>query len=347
MYDPKVGRFLSEDPIGLSDGVNVYAYVHNDPMNATDPTGLQTNYLSGIGSALGSAASAWAGATLPGYGTFSMLPSVAASLPQIIQSVSSYNDPNAIAIGRQVGNRQNEIARLQGEIDDRDSFGNRFGGFLHALAFDNSWESRWVAGHRQTQAQLRQEIAGLTEQFNAAGYDKASFGLYAGDDHYFYGGKGLAGAVDASYGVGRMDGLQSVFVDDFMLATGAGAVGRTALPALGSAAQTKTGIALARELGAAGEAAVGLNGSKVGIRIPGSNRLRFPDALNHASKTLSEVKNVGKLSYTQQLRDFAAYASHNGMQFNLFVRPSTKLSGPLQTAVEVGEIILNVIPGVR
>jgi hypothetical protein len=42
MYDPKVGRFLSEDPSGLADGVNVYAYVHNNPMNNVDPTGLSS-----------------------------------------------------------------------------------------------------------------------------------------------------------------------------------------------------------------------------------------------------------------------------------------------------------------
>jgi uncharacterized protein RhaS with RHS repeats len=41
MYDPRAGRFLSEDPLGLADGVNVYAYAQNDPVNGVDPTGLQ------------------------------------------------------------------------------------------------------------------------------------------------------------------------------------------------------------------------------------------------------------------------------------------------------------------
>lgn len=39
-YDPGVGRFISEDPIGLAGGINVYAYAGNDPLNATDPFGL-------------------------------------------------------------------------------------------------------------------------------------------------------------------------------------------------------------------------------------------------------------------------------------------------------------------
>jgi hypothetical protein len=38
MYDPTVGRFLSEDPIG--EDVNLYRYCHNSPTNRVDPTGL-------------------------------------------------------------------------------------------------------------------------------------------------------------------------------------------------------------------------------------------------------------------------------------------------------------------
>jgi RHS repeat-associated protein len=38
-YTPVLGRFLSVDPIGYKDDVNLYAYVYNDPTNRTDPTG--------------------------------------------------------------------------------------------------------------------------------------------------------------------------------------------------------------------------------------------------------------------------------------------------------------------
>jgi len=39
-YDPRLGRFLQPDPIGQAGGLNLYAYVGNDPLNATDPQGL-------------------------------------------------------------------------------------------------------------------------------------------------------------------------------------------------------------------------------------------------------------------------------------------------------------------
>ena len=49
---------------------------------------------------------------------------------------------------------------------------------------------------------------------------------------------------------------------------------------------------------------------------------------------------VSYLSYTNQLRDFVAYAQQENLTFELTVRNGTKLSGPLQQAIAAGQITL-------
>lgn len=95
-------------------------------------------------------------------------------------------------------------------------------------------------------------------------------------------------------------------------------------------------------IGQAGERAVRAVvdiGPKVGISVNGVSRI--PDGLT--ASAVNEVKNVASLSYTSQLRDFAQYAKDTGRQFNLFVRPDTKLSAPLMEAVKRQEVRLCTI----
>ena len=40
-YDASVGRFISEDPSGMTDGPNLYSYVLSNPVNYVDPDGQQ------------------------------------------------------------------------------------------------------------------------------------------------------------------------------------------------------------------------------------------------------------------------------------------------------------------
>ena len=42
-YNPAWGRFVSEDPIGIAGGVNLYGYVGGNPIDGRDPSGLQAS----------------------------------------------------------------------------------------------------------------------------------------------------------------------------------------------------------------------------------------------------------------------------------------------------------------
>jgi len=45
-YDPAIGRFLSEDPLGFAAGdTNLSRYVSNSPLDSTDPTGMDRVYI--------------------------------------------------------------------------------------------------------------------------------------------------------------------------------------------------------------------------------------------------------------------------------------------------------------
>jgi RHS repeat-associated protein len=46
-YDTGVGRFISKDPIGYWGGINPYAYVANNPINFSDPSGLSRPTIPG------------------------------------------------------------------------------------------------------------------------------------------------------------------------------------------------------------------------------------------------------------------------------------------------------------
>ncbi|MCB1036351.1 MAG: hypothetical protein KDD47_21175, partial [Acidobacteria bacterium] len=98
-------------------------------------------------------------------------------------------------------------------------------------------------------------------------------------------------------------------------------------------------------LGRAGEAAADIvkNTERI-ASATGTAAYRIPDILDHSTRVIGEVKNVRSLSYTSQLRDFAAYAGENGYTFELVVRSTTRLSGPLQQAVANGDVVLRFLP---
>jgi RHS repeat-associated protein len=52
-YSPAYQRFVAEDPIGIAGGINLYAYVGNDPINFFDPFGTDKKNGGGGGGGAG------------------------------------------------------------------------------------------------------------------------------------------------------------------------------------------------------------------------------------------------------------------------------------------------------
>ncbi len=75
-------------------------------------------------------------------------------------------------------------------------------------------------------AQLTQEIAQLTKQFNDKGYNRLEWSGSFGPDIGGYGGTGLAGAQSIARGLVSSNGAQSVFMDEFLFLYSAGGVGK-------------------------------------------------------------------------------------------------------------------------
>jgi RHS repeat-associated protein len=102
-----------------------------------------------------------------------------------------------------------------------------------------------------------------------------------------------------------------------------------------------TGTGEARTAGMVGETAAGIIKNTERIEsLSKTAAYRIPDELNHAAQLIGEVKNTSYQAYTRQLQDFAAYSQKYGYKFNLYVREGTKLSAPLQKAVNDGFIVL-------
>lgn len=118
--------------------------------------------------------------------------------------------------------------------------------------------------------------------------------------------------------------------------------GNTPVVQRAGAVATNVGTQAARIAGRAGEAASGVIKNRKSIPSMTGARNRVPDGLN--STTISEVKNRAYQAWTRQLRDFDAFARESRLQFELWLRPDTRVSRPLQDAINRGDVVRRDLP---
>jgi len=118
----------------------------------------------------------------------------------------------------------------------------------------------------------------------------------------------------------------------------AGIVGLNWFRKLDTAVDVANTVTRNRQVGLAFERSVGIVGPKKAINLPDGRRL-FPDEVTPFA--LTEAKNVKRLSFTKQLRDYSAYAKSKNLDFILRTPKGTKLSGPLKKAIANGDIFHN------
>lgn len=97
-------------------------------------------------------------------------------------------------------------------------------------------------------------------------------------------------------------------------------------------------MAQAAAKGARGEAAVKETyniGERLRFEINGSRRIS--DGFRQ-DVSISEIKNVSRQGLTSQIKDYMQFAQKSDLRFDLYTNESTKLSAPLQQAVDAGAI---------
>ncbi|PRQ01022.1 putative deoxyribonuclease RhsC [Enhygromyxa salina] len=343
LYDPHLGRMTGADPLIVAptstQGWNRYAYVLNRPLTLTDPSGFSppksepdsSDDSEGGGYSVSAQGMLGASTSTPGSGPGGGTRYGGSSVPRADQRPGDSGPP---ATGSSM------VAQVL--LDTVHYAGRRLGGGVPSSPIGPAMDGL-VRPENPSQEQRRLQHADeYGERFvqnmqDPPDYVDASIGLTM----IFIGG-------DLELATGLIEGAAAKIASRRAAKKLADAAAKKAAKkaAAKKAAKKKTGGKGPVLKGQAGEDAVRRVydiGKKRKINIHGRDRI--PDGVTKdVVSVVSEVKNTQKLSYTRQLRDYADYAAQTGRELHLYVRRDTKISRPLQRAIDAEIIILRYIP---
>jgi RHS repeat-associated protein len=186
-YDPKIGAYINQDPIGLRGGVNLYGYPKN-PMSYTDPKGLTKCYMpsydgpshrdnvtgTGMGSASAAARTAVGRATPIGTAV-SAIEVTGVGLVQALNMEACREERINNALDSALGNNQPEIEASQpteqplsdkqkAEVGAKEEEGKCYGKVLDASRSDpekekKAWEM-YKTNPRPSCEEISKEVLG-------------------------------------------------------------------------------------------------------------------------------------------------------------------------------------------
>jgi RHS repeat-associated protein len=117
-YDPTLGRFVTTDPLGITDGINMYGYAGGNPMMFVDPTGLLAKGAVGL---------AFKGYQTVGYYGFFYWAGADYMKPEVAPTEKGNPDSNEVIFS--INGILNNLAAALSIIDERVEKGNYKTGF--------------------------------------------------------------------------------------------------------------------------------------------------------------------------------------------------------------------------